>query len=174
MELLKTLNPEHASQSEYESYPTRQAIRAVVVDDSGNVALLHVAKDGYYKIPGGGVEGDEDHTAALQRECLEEIGCQIEVIGELGRIIEYRKFCELTQVSHCYFAKLKGEKGQPNYTDEEIAEGFQQLWLPYAEALALISANKTENLEGHEYIVPRDKLFLEVAQRYSSLYRLVP
>lgn len=163
MNLLATLNPEHVSEMEHAHYPVREAARAVVMDDEGNVALLHVTNEQYYKLPGGGIEGAEDRHLALQRECQEEIGCNVEVLGEIGMIVEYRKFFTLKQISYCYLAKVKGKKGTPNFTDEEIAEGFEHIWLPYEEALKLISNNVATSLEGREYIVPRDAIFLKAA-----------
>lgn len=163
MTLLLTLNPESTTEAERMIYRTREAARAVVTDEHQNIALLYVAKDNYYKLPGGGIEQGEDPRIALDRECQEEIGCEITVTEEIGTIIEYRKFCDLIQTSYCYFAQLKGEKGRPTFTDDEIAEGFQQLWVPYSEALSLLEKNQAYNLEGREYIVPRDLCFLKAA-----------
>lgn len=166
MELLLTLNPENTTEADRKSYRTREAARAVVVDENQKVALLYVSKDNYYKLPGGGIETNEDPRVALDRECQEEIGCDVEVIEEIGTIVEYRKFCDLIQVSYCYFAQLKGEKGNPQFTEDEVAEGFQQLWVPYREALSLLEKNEAKNLEGKEYIVPRDFCFLSAAAKH--------
>ena len=38
----------------------RHAVRVVLLDDIGQVAVIYVNKHGYYKIPGGGVETGED------------------------------------------------------------------------------------------------------------------
>ena len=64
-------------------YKIRRAARAVIFDESGKVALLHVTKDGYHKIPGGGVENGENEKDALCREALEEAGCEVKINGEL-------------------------------------------------------------------------------------------
>lgn len=67
----------------------RLAARAVLF--KGNkIALLHVTKYKYHKLPGGGVEKDETIEAALYREMMEETGCQIEIIKEVGKVIEHR------------------------------------------------------------------------------------
>lgn len=166
MKLLTTLNPEHVPDQEANEYPVREAARAVVIDDQGRVALLHVTRDGYYKIPGGGVEKGENHHMALQRECLEEIGTRVKVVGEIGMIIENRKFCSLKQISYCYFAQQIGDQGQPNFMPDEIEEGFEAVWLPYETALRVLTNNEAVGLEGHSYIVPRDVLFLQAAKKY--------
>lgn len=165
MKLLKTLNPQNATPEEFNKYATREASRAIVVDKDNNIAILHVTNEKYYKLPGGGIEKDEDKKVALNRECLEEIGCEIEVIDEVGSIVEHRKIFKLNQTSYCYLAKIKGEKGIPQFTQEELAEGFEQLWVPYDEALSLVSNNIAPGLEGHFYIVPRDTFFLKEAEQ---------
>lgn len=166
MKLLKTINPEGASIDEVATYRVREAARAVVMDGEGNIALLHVTRDQYYKLPGGGIEGSEDRIAALQRECLEEIGSEIDVVDEIGMIIEHRKFCSLKQISYCYLATLKGDKGEPHFMDDEIEEGFESVWLTYKDALTALSKNEATNLEGHAYIVPRDIIFLKAAEKF--------
>ena len=55
-------------------YKPRTAARAVLKKD-GRIALLHVTKHNYYKLPGGGVDEGESIEQALERELLEEVGC---------------------------------------------------------------------------------------------------
>ena len=164
MKIIKLINPENVSEEEVKKYRIREAGRAVVVDENGMVALLHVTKESYYKLPGGGIEESEDKIIALKRECQEEIGCDVEVLEEIGIIVEYRKIFNLKQTSHCYLAKVKGEKGNPDFTDDEKENGFEQVWLPYDEALKVLSENIATNTEGRDYIVPRDTAFLESAK----------
>ena len=83
------------------------------------------------KLPGGGIEAGEDHVTALRRECQEEIGCDVEVIGEIGTITEWRKMLTLTQRSYCYVARVKGAKGTPHLEGGEIEDGFKEVWLSY-------------------------------------------
>ena len=166
MNQLKLLNPENASEEEVKTYTVREAARAVVFDGDKNVALLHVSKSGYYKLPGGGIEKEEDIETALRRECIEEIGCEIEILGEIGSITEYRKIFNITQISYCFLARLKGEKGIPAFEEGETEDGFKEIWLPYNEALEAIKKNTTHEFEGRAYIVPRDIIFLEEAKKY--------
>ena len=163
MEQLLLLNPEYASEEEAAQYPVREAARAVVMDAENNVALLRVANKNYYKLPGGGIEVGEDRISALKRECLEEIGCSIEVVGEVGSVVEYRKIFGIKQISYCYVAKVKGEKGTPALTPEELSAGFEPVWFPYEEALRLMNTSGAAGVEGREYIVPRDTLLLREA-----------
>lgn len=161
MKLIKLINPENVSEEEVKDYRTREAGRAVVFDNDNKVALLHVTNENYYKLPGGGVEEGEDKMMALYRECHEEIGCDIEVVSEIGFIIEYRKIFNLKQTSHCFLAKVKGPKGKPDFTDSEKEKGFEVVWLSYGEAISVLNKSIATSVEGNDYIVPRDLAFLE-------------
>jgi ADP-ribose pyrophosphatase YjhB (NUDIX family) len=165
MNQLSLINPEGVSKEVAATYDRRTAARAVVLDQEGKVALCHATKKGgYYKLPGGGVEEGEDERAALDRECEEEIGCHVTVVAELGTITEYRKPAKLLQVSHCYLAKVEGEKGTPQLTPEEIADGFETVWLAPADAERAIAESTTIDWEG-PMIVERDLTFVREAMR---------
>lgn len=161
------LNPEHATDAEVASYPVRRAARAVVLDGGGKIALLHASRHGYYKLPGGGIENDEDVCRALQRECLEEIGTAVETTIEIGDVVEYRKFCALKQISHCYLARAVGARGATSLTEDEKLGGIEApVWVTIEEAIHLLVHSKSSTLEGREYIVPRDIAILKEAQKH--------
>ncbi len=160
MKLIKLINPEKVSEKEVDSYRIREAVRAVVVDDKEMIGMLYVSKKNYYKLPGGGVEDGESKINALKRECKEEIGCDVNIIKEVGIITEYRKIFHLKQISYCYLAKVKGKKGIPKFTDKENKEGFSVVWLTYERAIKILAESNASNIEGRDYIVPRDIAFL--------------
>lgn len=143
------------------AYKQRRAARAVLRDADGHVALLEVAKHGYWKLPGGGLDPGEDFTTALARECREETGCTIRITGEIGVIIEYRDQLTLRQESHCYTADVVGEKRDPTFEQDERDEGFRLHWLTVSAALAALRASAQTTYEA-QFIVPRDLRFLEV------------
>src|SRR3989338_4297707 len=162
MQLLATINPENVTPDEVKNYRLRQAARAVVFAADGNIALLHVKENGYHKLPGGGIETGEDVITAVRRECREEIGCEIEITGELGCIIEYRKRYSIKQESFCHLAKISGAKGKPTFTKDEIKYGFSEIWLPPAKALQTLQSDRSESYSCR-YIGPRDIVLLQTA-----------
>ena len=164
MKLLRTIDLDLLPPEKLKTLTLRQAARAVVFDDADNVALLHVTKNGYYKLPGGGVEEGEDLMTALKRECVEEIGCEIEVGREIGMTVEYRGKFNIKQESYCYLARLAGPKGIPSFTEDEIADGFEALWVPLKEAIRLVEVSNTEDYQGR-FIIPRELLFLREAEK---------
>jgi 8-oxo-dGTP pyrophosphatase MutT (NUDIX family) len=163
MKLITTLDPENATEDEISNFETRTIIRAVVLDSGNNIGFIYVGKHKYHKLPGGGQEKDESNYDTLERECLEELGCNVEILGEVGEIIEYRKTVNTKQTAICYLAKVIGEKGQPFFTEEETENEFEVQWVPIKEAISLLESDKPLNEEGRSYVVPREKLFLKEA-----------
>lgn len=145
------------------NFRERHAARAIVIDENGSIALLYVRKYGYHKLPGGGVEDNEDIKQALERELLEEVGCQAEITDELGKIIEYRDEWDQKQTSYCYLAKQVGEASKPDFTEKELSEGFAVVWAKdVTEAIALLEHDTPEEYGG-KFIRERDLTFLKVA-----------
>lgn len=140
----------------------REAARAIVVDDMGKIALLFVSRKNYHKLPGGGIEKGEDIPEALKREMIEEIGCDIEVTGEIGQIDEYRSKFELLQINYCFMTKVKGDKKPPAFVENEIKDGFRIMWVDIDDAVKLLENDATEDYAG-KFIVMRDTIFLKEA-----------
>jgi hypothetical protein len=81
-------------------------------------------------------------------------------------VVEYRKLPNprnLKQTSYCYLAKVVGKKESPAFTKHEINNGFEIVWLPYKEALDALVEDTALGNDGRDYIVPRDRAFLEAA-----------
>lgn len=164
MKILKTirdkdLNLNFEDQAVYKQ--ERKAARAIVFDKDKNVALLHATNKSYHKLPGGGIEEGEEIVEALKREAMEEIGCEIENINELGIVEEYRNQYSLHQLSYCFTADLKGEKGTPDLEEDEIADGFETVWMSINDAIKILEGEKElEPYEGR-FINMRDLLLLK-------------
>ncbi|MCK4514211.1 MAG: NUDIX domain-containing protein [Spirochaetaceae bacterium] len=69
--------------------PIRNSAKAIIVRDGHLLAIRNRDSDGdWYILPGGGQNPGEPLTAALRRECHEEIGADVRV-GELKLVREY-------------------------------------------------------------------------------------
>lgn len=144
----------------------RNAARAVVLNDKNEVAIIPVKKENsfYHKIPGGGIENGEDIEVALKREVLEELGGEIEIIDEIGEILEFR--APIKQISYCYLARLASKISSQNLTDFEKNLGFEQAeWLPIDEAIKTFEKDKPKSYHA-VFMSFRDKIFLEEAMKY--------
>ncbi len=146
----------------HERTAIRQAARAVVLDSRGNIALLYVATDNYYKLPGGGVEAGETIEDALHREVMEEAGCPITIQREVGMIEEHRNAWGITQASYCYIATVVGPCTESSFTKQEIENGFELDWVSPGQSLLLIRDSLPQTYLG-KFVQVRDQLFLEQA-----------
>lgn len=146
------------------NFERRETVRAVVVDTLGRVALLNVTNRGFHKLPGGGIETGESRAQALDREVLEEIGCHIEILSELGKIVEYRDEWRQIQTSFCYLAKQVGQRQQNSLTEEEQTHGFETIWVSDVDdAIALLEADEPTGYDGKR-MKPRDVAILKAAR----------
>lgn len=164
MQLLKTIKhsdlfPAYGAENK-EYFRLRKVVRAVVFDSENKIAILKVARHNYHTLPGGGIEDGESMTGALEREMLEEIGCNITAVREVGKIIEYRDEQNLQQETFYYMANLVGEKGKPNFTQGEIYAGFEIKWVSLDEAMHIMKNDQPDNYDG-KFIKVRDLCFLE-------------
>jgi 8-oxo-dGTP pyrophosphatase MutT (NUDIX family) len=123
-----------------------------------------VAKHSYHKLPGGGVDPGEDRMAALDREIEEELGCHVEVTGEVGEIIEYIDTYEMVQTSFCYTARQITAQVNPSFTEDEKERGFEIVWVKnVGEAIHLLQSDLPTDYSGYR-IKPRDIAFLKAAK----------
>ncbi|KAI1365783.1 NUDIX hydrolase domain-like protein [Xylaria arbuscula] len=118
------------------SYTDRYAVRVIALDAAGAVALVHVQKGSYYKLPGGGVEAAEDHAVAAAREVQEETGAVVAVRTGDGCVASTEEFrTDLHQISYAYVADVVEAVGRPALTEEEVADGLTHEWVSVYQAL---------------------------------------
>lgn len=159
----KDVVPNHQS-SKVEFTKKRSAARAVILDKDGKTALIFDKKYNHYKIPGGGVDENEDVFQALEREVMEEAGCKIKVVDEIGKIIEYREQLKKEMTSYCYLAELVGEKGHPQFTEREKEHGFSIEWIDLDKAIVMSENTKANAYNGY-FMRQRDLIFLKTAKQ---------
>jgi ADP-ribose pyrophosphatase YjhB (NUDIX family) len=116
-----------------------QRVRAIIIKD-GKVLLMHRIKSGleYWAFPGGGIEeSDKSPEDGLKRECLEELGVEVEVkelFMNRSSIAPHR----LGQMESFYLCNIvNGEVGTgtgPEFTrDVDIHGSYEVEWLPISE-----------------------------------------
>lgn len=152
-------------EEEWASFDDRPAARAVVVNALSEVALMHVANVGYYKLPGGGIDDGESIEEALFRELKEEVGLDaIDDITELGVVLEYREEWRRRGVHYCYLARASQQPSSPERTQKEIYEGYEVIWAKDIDhAIELVESGTPEKY-GQDFERARELTVLRYVQ----------
>ena len=87
------------------------------------------------------------------------MGCDIEILRELGYIDHHQNRIELYQTSYCFVAKIVGDINKPNYTEQECSDGFKLEFHSLDNAIELIKDSTTQSVV-EQYIIKRDLQFL--------------
>lgn len=130
-----TLENEAKPSSEYTLRPT---VKAIVIDNENNIALLKAR--GHYLFPGGGIETGESTVDALRRELMEEIGCNIDNIKELGISNQFRNKHMVHYEVVFFSANIVGEKGNPTTTQEDELQDVELLWFDKEKVFTLLKS----------------------------------
>ena len=166
MKLLVTIksvdvNP-NAKGLDYATFTRRNAARVVLLDDK-KVALIHVSAHNYYMLPGGGID-DDDIETGLRREVKEEIGCEIEILDEVGSTDLYFDRWTTLQTDYCYMAKAVSSGLELARTDFEESEGHKIVWTnDINQAIELVKTADPNEDDG-KIVRARDLLLLETAK----------
>ncbi len=146
----------------------RKGARGIVKRNDGKIAILYKSNMNEYKLPGGGIDNNEEPTNAFKREVLEETGCIITIEKELGTIVENKTHDNFTQTSYVYVGGVIEDKKELNLTEREKEEGAKLIWVMPSKALELIQKSmdnikesKYENIYHSKFIILRDKTILE-------------
>lgn len=153
---------------EIENPEIRVGARGIVIRDDGKMAVFYKTTTNQYKLPGGGLEGDETPEEAFIREVLEETGCEVEIIEKLGITEEYKTLTKFEQTSHVFVGKVIKDTKKLNLTEGEKAVKSQLLWEEPSKALELIkgcyndlAASEYESVYQIKFIILRDSKILE-------------
>lgn len=165
MQLLRTLTEKDFGRTEHpdewKSYSDRVGARAIILDENGRVALMHVVNRGYYKLPGGGMDEGETIEETLRRELIEEAGADsIDILSEVGEIHEYREALKKRSIHRCFLVKLTGPLSTPAQTDKELDHGYKIIWAKdLDEAIRLVDSGKPQEY-GQDFERLRELSFL--------------
>jgi ADP-ribose pyrophosphatase YjhB (NUDIX family) len=151
-------------------YTDRVGARAVLVNDEGQIALIHVTNRGYYKLPGGGVDEGETIEEALRRELKEEMGADsVEILSEIGEIDEYREAWSKKSIHHCFLVRLDGQIGVSEQTEKELEHGYKTIWAKDIDAaIKLVDSGKPQGY-GQDFERLRELTFLQYVKDSSLL-----
>ena len=142
------------------TYESRTACRALLFDAEGRIAYMHNGAKNHYKLPGGGLEGNETLEQTLVREMREEAGCSVHKAVYLGYVEERRGKNGFLQTSHLYRAEVLGPKGKPQFDAGEQAENFTLHWLTPVEAITRLQSDPATTDYNLTFMHAREKRLL--------------
>lgn len=146
----------------------RYGARGIVQREDGKIAVFNKKNKNEYKLPGGGIEEGETPEEAFKREVLEETGCELENIQELGVTKELKSHENFQQISYVFKSKVAKINEKLNLTEKEIEEGGELVWLTLEEALEkimncknTIKESKYDNIYHSKFMNYRDTEILK-------------
>lgn len=120
----------------------RVVVRAIVVDADGYFYFNRLERDDMFchgtviETAGGGVETGEELESAVRRELREELGAEVEILGEIGTVSDYYNLIHRHNINHFYLCRVISF-GETAMTEEEVNTfHLSTLRLSYEEALA--------------------------------------
>lgn len=114
-----------------QTYIERSGVYAVIRDARHRIAALRVGT--VFFLPGGGSEPGETPQGTLHREMMEECGCAIRILTELGQATEYiyaRNEGVYYQIRSTFFEAMFIDSQVQHVTDDHML-----VWLSAAEAI---------------------------------------
>ena len=141
MEYLRTITDEDIFESpEFEkpnAFKKRTTVKAVVVNDEGKFGFVTNPIHGFYLLAGGGAESD-DLEKEIKRECDEEINFEVEVLGEIGRIHEYRNRNAKEYETVCFAVKTIKKLPKDTRTEDEKKNDLHVVWFDKDKAIDIL------------------------------------
>lgn len=141
----------------------RSIVRGIVVDHSGAVAIFNKRVENKYQLPGGVVDDDSNPEETFLKEMKRIIGCDVEIIENLGIVEEQMNQDDIEQDVYVYVGRVL-KKGKIDYQKQELDEFGKVMWVTPEEALKLISdykkevnSGEIENLYHAKFAVYRDE-----------------
>lgn len=174
MELIGRITDKNigARKVEMEEPTIRYASRGIIVNSLGEIAIVHKKNKKEYKLPGGGIEFQENKVEAFKREILEETGCLVKDIQEMGYTEEIKSLENFKQISYVFVAKVKEDTGTLNLTEMEKEEGTEVIWMDIMSAEKYIEqcynnivASKYDNIYRTKFVILRD---LAIIKKYKQ------
>ena len=113
-----------------------------ILRDHDTFCLVHSGKEGYYTLPGGSMDADEDPVQAVLRETLEETGAVVTGLEKVGETRELRREQGRLQITY-YFESEVERLGEPSLTEEEIALDTTIVWVSRDECERLLNSQES-------------------------------
>ena len=147
----------------------RIVVRAVVVNDKNEIALLHVVTDdkfGHrdcYELPGGGKKKNETLHQGVLREIKEETGFEGKIIKFLAKVDDFYNL--IHRNNHNYYYLVKAKKFTGLDREEYETKVIQELLFVDIDAAIKLVSEVDDDGVGH-LVKQRELPILKLAKEY--------
>jgi len=146
----------NSNSSEPEDYEIRKTVKAIIVNNNGEILLFGSS------LVGGGVEEGETDEQALYREAMEEVGMQIEIGKSMGEVIQYRDFLKKKYIVNGYVCTYVATISDPT-SDQRDERGVKAVWKKPEDVIAQLESDvkslKTGDPSAYEGDTYQSKLY---------------
>ena len=146
-----------------ECFKFERNARAVILNDKGEIALTYEVKPGMHLLAGGGVEKGENFITACKRECLEEVGANVEIMDEVGAVLLSINGQGVMQLCECFVAKVKGKLQCQCLTEGEQDAGIEIHWMGVDEAIKVFESERKKPYKKGGYLSPESFQKFQIA-----------
>jgi len=119
---------------------SRRACRAIIEQD-GKLLFSYLRLRDMYLLPGGGIDPGETPRQCVQRECLEELGCEVIAGDPWALVSEY--FNGFLRFENLYLQAACVRQDLPTTrTAEEISLGLEPRWVAKEQLVDFLLGSK--------------------------------
>ena len=144
-------------------YIDRRAVRIIVTNQKEEIVIVFAQNGNYYKLPRGGIDDDEDHRVAVEREVIKATSCTVTMEGECMATTE-EWMDGLHQTTYCYRGRLIEDTGMPQLGSDRMVDGLMPEWISLDGALDKMKAHQPTSQLGR-FVKERDLYLVEAYAR---------
>lgn len=118
---------------------SRYGARGIVLNEKNMAAMILMNANGFYKLPGGGIDLGERESDAFVREVAEETGYSCKIIAQLGTVEEHKNKSGFSHFSYAFIGRTEGERQKAALTASEKLLDFSTSWMSLEDAAAVLT-----------------------------------
>lgn len=143
---------------------SRYGARGIVLNGENLAGMILMSANGFYKLPGGGIELGERESDAFVREVTEEMGCGCNIIAPLGTVEEHKSRSNFCHLSYAFIGRIEGECKKTQLGDSEKLAGLSISWMSLKDAAAVMD-KALEMCKDYSmrFMIKRDKIIIDYA-----------
>lgn len=140
---------------------SRYGSRGIILNDENMAGMILTGPNGFYKLPGGGIDLGERESDAFMRQVLEEIGYDCKIIAPLGIVEEHKSRSNFCHISYAFIARIEGECKK---SQSDKKSDFSISWMSLRDAAAVMDKSLEMCREySMRFMLKREKVILDYA-----------